>query len=62
VTPTLDKETVLNALRKRGLDARAEFVRRELPDAIDIRANAGLLATLGLTVEGDHLQEDAELP
>lgn len=62
MTPTLDKETVLDALRKRGLDARAEFVSRELPDAIDVRANAGLLAMLGLTVEGDHLQEDAELP
>lgn len=62
MTPTLDKETVLNALRRRGLDARAEFVDRELPDAIDVHANAGLLAMLGLTVEGDHLREDAELP
>lgn len=60
MTMTLDKATVLRALRKRGLDARAEFVDRELPDVIDVQTHAGLLATLGLTIEGDHVREDTE--
>lgn len=45
---TLDKSTVLEALRERGLHARADWADRVLPDLIDVSSNAGLLATLGL--------------
>jgi hypothetical protein len=62
MTGTLDKATVLQELRRRGLTARAEFVDRQLPDLIDVQTNAGLLATLGLAIEGDHLREDGERP
>ncbi|MEV0458723.1 hypothetical protein [Catellatospora methionotrophica] len=47
---TIDKARVLAALRDSGQEARAEFVDRQLPDLIDVDANAGLLRTLGLDV------------
>ncbi|WP_144122807.1 hypothetical protein [Catellatospora sichuanensis] len=46
----IDKAKVLAALRSRGQDGRADFVDRQLPDVIDVGANAGLLKTLGLDV------------
>ncbi|WP_155370755.1 hypothetical protein [Catellatospora vulcania] len=46
----IDKSKVLAALRAKGQDARADFVDRQLPEIIDIEANAGLLRTLGLDV------------
>lgn len=44
----IEKSKILDALRRRGQDARAEWVERELPDEIDTYHNAGLLATLRL--------------
>jgi hypothetical protein len=44
----IDKRRILDALRRRGQDARAEWVDRELPDRVDTVRNAGLLATLDL--------------
>jgi hypothetical protein len=44
----ISKEVVIAVLRKRGLNARADFVDRELPDQIDSTLHGGLLATLHL--------------
>ncbi len=44
------KEVVLAVLRERGLNARADFVDRELPDQIDSEKHGGLLATLHLNL------------
>jgi hypothetical protein len=44
----IPKSRILEALRRRGLDARADWVGRELPDPIDTQRNAGVLATLGI--------------
>lgn len=46
----IDKARVLEALRQKGQDARADFVDRQLPEVIDVDSNAGLLKTLGLDV------------
>jgi hypothetical protein len=42
------KSRILDALRDRGQDIRAEWVDRDLPDRVDSLRNAGLLALLGL--------------
>jgi hypothetical protein len=44
----IDKDKILDALRRRGQDARADWVERTLPDRVDTVRNAGLLATLDL--------------
>jgi hypothetical protein len=44
----ISKEVVIAVLRKRGQNARADFVDRELPDQIDTDQHGGLLATLHL--------------
>lgn len=44
----IDKSRILEALRRRGLNDRADWVDRELPDPIDTRVNASVLATLGI--------------
>jgi hypothetical protein len=44
----IDKSKVLQVLRSRGLDVRADWVERELPDRIDTDLNTGILATLGI--------------
>lgn len=45
---TISKTAVLAALRERGQHSRADFVDRELPDAIDLNRHGGLLAMLRL--------------
>jgi hypothetical protein len=45
---TVKKSLVLEALRRRGLDARADWVDRAMPDDIDVQRNASLFDTLGL--------------
>ena len=47
---TVPKSVVLEALRRRGLDARADWVDRAMPDDIDIQRNASLFDTLGIDV------------
>lgn len=42
------KSKILDALRDRGQDIRAEWVDRDLPDQVDTYRHAGLLALLGL--------------
>ncbi len=44
----IDKGRILDALRRRGQHARADWVDRTLPDRVDTARNAGLLATLEL--------------
>jgi hypothetical protein len=44
----IDKRKIVDALRRQGLDSRADWIDRELPDLVDSRKNAGLLATLHL--------------
>ena len=44
----IDKDKILDALRRRGQHHRAEWVDRELPDRVDTVRNSGLLATLNL--------------
>ena len=45
----VDKQRILRVLRDRGLDARAEWVDRQLPERVDLDKNAGLLATLHIS-------------
>jgi len=42
----VDKDKILQILRDRGQDARAQWVDRQLPQRVDLDKNAGLLATL----------------
>jgi hypothetical protein len=44
----IDKSRIVEALRERGLHARADWVDRELPDSVDADKNASLLVTLNL--------------
>ena len=44
----IDKQVILNALRDRGEDRRADWVDKELPDEVDTYVHAGLLAMLRL--------------
>jgi hypothetical protein len=46
--PTVQKALVLKALRRRAMDARADWVDRAMPDDIDIQRNASLFDTLGI--------------
>jgi hypothetical protein len=46
----IPKHVIVALLRERNLNARADFVERELPDEIDPTRHGGLLATLNLTV------------
>jgi hypothetical protein len=42
---------VVATLRDRGLNARADWADRTLPDIVDTEANAGLLRTLAIAPE-----------
>jgi hypothetical protein len=42
------KSKILEALRDRGQNVRAEWVDRDLPDRVDTVRHAGLLAILGI--------------
>jgi hypothetical protein len=44
----VSKEQIVANLRVRGLDIRADWAERTLPDLVDTAANAGLLKTLGI--------------
>jgi hypothetical protein len=47
----IPKHVIVAKLRERGLNARADFVEKDLPDTIDTVRHAGLLATLNLRAE-----------
>jgi hypothetical protein len=48
----IDKAEIISALRSRGLNARADWVDRELPGLVDTYKNAALLQTLGIDPAG----------
>jgi hypothetical protein len=43
------KSTILEALRERGQNARADWVDGDMPDLVDTVRHAGLLSLLGLS-------------
>jgi hypothetical protein len=47
----IEKAKIVAALRLRGLDARADWVDRELPTLVDTYKNASLLQTLNIDVD-----------
>jgi len=46
----VDKAQIVAILRDRGLDARADWADRTLPETVDTYLNAGLLETLSIDV------------
>ena len=44
----IDKGEIVALLRSRGLDARADWVDKDLPQLVDIHKNATLLKTLNI--------------
>jgi hypothetical protein len=44
----IDRKKIVEVLRRRSQDDRAEWVDRDLPDLVDSTKDAGILATLGL--------------
>jgi hypothetical protein len=53
----INKTKVVELLKHRGLNDRADWVDRQLPARIDVYENAGLLATL--SIDPDELADDA---
>jgi hypothetical protein len=47
----IPKHVILDELRRRGLEHRADFVDRQLPDDVDTQRHGGLLATLHLDLD-----------
>jgi hypothetical protein len=54
----IPKHVIVAKLRERGLNSRADFVEKDLPDSIDPVRHAGLLSTLNLRVE-DLIEDPA---
>jgi hypothetical protein len=52
----INKTKVVELLKRRGLNDRAEWVERQLPARIDVYDNAGLLATL--SIDPNELADD----
>ena len=48
----ISKTEIVSALRSRGLNARADWVDRELPELVDVYKNASLLQMLGVDPAG----------
>jgi hypothetical protein len=44
----IDKSQILDLLRSRGEDQKAQQAEQELPDTVDTDQDSGLLAKLGL--------------
>ena len=47
----IQKSAIIAKLRERGLDARADWVDRELPDDVDPFLHSGLMSTLHLDLK-----------
>ena len=56
----IDKSKVIDLLRQRGLDDRAAWVDRQMPDRIDTYQNAGLFTTL--SIDPMELADEATEP
>jgi hypothetical protein len=48
---TIPKQVIIDKLRERGKNARADWVDRTLPDEVDLYENHSLLVTLDLREE-----------
>jgi hypothetical protein len=48
----IEKSEIISALRSKGMNARAEWVDRELPEVVDTDKNASLLRMLGVDPAG----------
>lgn len=44
------KQKIVDALRSRGQDIRADWVKRELPDRVEVAEHSGLISMLGIDV------------
>jgi len=44
----IDKDTILNLLRRNGQDTQADQAQQELPDQVDTDRHSGLLEKFGL--------------
>jgi hypothetical protein len=44
----IQRSEIVANLRSRGLDARADWVDKELPEVVDAEKNSGLLSTLAI--------------
>jgi hypothetical protein len=53
----INKTKVIELLKHRGLNDRADWVDRQLPARIDVYENASLLATL--SINPDDVADDA---
>jgi hypothetical protein len=58
----IDKSKILQVLRQRGLDARADWVDREFSDRVDTVQNASLFGTLGINAAELADAEPADMP
>ena len=47
---TIPKSVIIAELRNRGLNERADFVNRQLPDEVDPNKHGGLLGMLHLDI------------
>jgi hypothetical protein len=47
----IPKQLIVDELRRRGQDQRADFVDKQLPPEVDTQRHGGLLATLRLDLE-----------
>lgn len=50
----VDKAEIIAKLRSKGLDARADWVQRELPELVDTDRNRSLLSTLDIDPAALH--------
>lgn len=62
---TIRRTRLVEALRRRGLHERAEWVERAMPEDIDVHRNASLFDMLGiqpetLSQEGDEAPGDPD--
>jgi hypothetical protein len=55
----VDKAEIVAALRARGLEDRADWFDRQLPDMVDISKNGSLLDMLGIDPASMHVVEAA---
>jgi hypothetical protein len=58
----IDKGEIISVLRSKGLNARADWVDRELPGLVDTRKNAALLRMLGVDPAGISPADVASRP
>jgi hypothetical protein len=55
----IDKADIVAALRSRGLDAKADWVDRQLPPSVDTHTNRALLEMLGIAADLPHAKSAA---